>query len=99
MAKNTAKIHFLKTKVPSDTLQLYLDCMKSTINCLPEGVIQFSQLIENILPADVIPLGDSALIQLMVITLYDELGTESPVSELLCRLETNNLQEFQKQIR
>lgn len=78
---------------------MYLDYMKSTINCLPEGVIHLSQLIENVLPADVIPLGDSSLIQLMAITLYDELGSESPVSELLCRLETNDLQEFQKSIR
>lgn len=73
--------------------------MKSTINCLPEGVLHVSQLLENILPADVVPLGDSSLIQLMAITLYDELGTESQVSELLCRLETNDLQEFQRNIR
>ena len=77
---------------------MYLDNMNSTINCLPEGVLYVSQLLENILPADVVPLGDSLLSQLIAITLYDELGTESPVSELLCRVETNDLREFQKNI-
>lgn len=72
--------------------------MKVTANCLPDNVIIFCTLIEDNLPPDVIPLGNSVLIQLMAMSLYDELGTDSPVSEALCRYESQAPVQFQKDI-
>ncbi len=69
--------------------------MALAVNCLPEGVILLSTFLDNILPPDVIPVGNLVLIQLMIMTLYDELGNDSPISESLCRLESNKLEDFQ----
>lgn len=77
---------------------MYFEYMKSVVSCLHDGIVLLSSLIENILPPDVIPLGNSVLIQLMTMSLYDELGSESLIAEILCRYKSHKLYEFRKNI-
>ena len=75
-----------------------MENLTSTVDCLPEGVVITASLIENILPPDIIPAGDSVLIQLMMTALYDELGNESRISEALCRTESKKFKKLLKSV-
>ena len=79
-------------------IRRYIDCMKQMMNCLSDGILLFSSFIEDNLPPDILPLEESALIQMMAMCLYDELGSESRVSEALCRLENNKIEPLQKNL-
>lgn len=95
-SKFQTALFFTFQKSTTEILNEYVELIKKTANCLPDSVILIAALIENNLPPDVIPLGDSTLIQLMSMSLYDELGNDSPISEALCRCESQALGQFQK---
>lgn len=89
--------NYLYQDAPVDKIIIeYVENMILIADSLPEGVIITASLIENILPPDILPAGDSILIQLMVTALYDELGNESPVAEALCRIDIQELKTLQK---
>lgn len=68
------------------------------VNCLPNGILLLSSFIEDNLPPDVLPLEESVPVQMMAMCLYDELGSESYISEALCRLENNKMKPLQKNV-
>lgn len=72
--------------------------MKTMVNCLPDGILILSSFIEDNLPPDILPLENSVLIQMLAMCLYDELGSESKISEALCKLENNKVESPQNNI-
>ncbi|KAL1117775.1 hypothetical protein AAG570_004090 [Ranatra chinensis] len=64
-----------------------------TTDCLPPGICQCSNLLEDIIPADCHPLADSVLIQLLVTALYRR-TKDTPMAESLCHLDVSLLQEL-----
>nr|CAD7424866.1 unnamed protein product [Timema monikensis] len=70
---------------------LALDCLCQLSDCVPSSLHRAASLLEDILPADVHPVGDSVLLQLLVLALYSHLvciggNNVIALAETLCNL-------------
>ncbi|CAG2058077.1 unnamed protein product [Timema podura] len=80
---------------------LALDCLCHLSDCVPSSLHRAASLLEDILPADVHPVGDSVLLQLLVLALYSQLvciggNNVIALAETLCNL--GQLSTFEDQM-
>lgn len=69
---------------------LALDCLGQLMDCLPLSFLQCVNLLEDLVPANVKPMADSVLLQLLLSALYSQLETNATTTalcEALCSLD------------
>nr|CAD7267851.1 unnamed protein product [Timema shepardi] len=83
--------HFQDGAKTHEATALALDCLCQLSDCVPSSLHRAAALLEDILPADVHPVGDSVLLQLLVLALYSHLvciggNNVIALAETLCNL-------------
>jgi hypothetical protein len=73
-------------------MDVTMDCLIQLTDCLPTSVLHTAAVLEDAVPADVHPVGNSVLLQLMVAALYSQLqgaagNTATALAEALCSLD------------
>ncbi|XP_039278342.1 uncharacterized protein LOC111044238 [Nilaparvata lugens] len=67
-------------------------------NCLPPGIHACALMVEDTLSADISPMGDHVLVQLLVAALYKQMP-DSPLAEALCSLQPKQLMPLVKCVK
>ncbi|XP_069686623.1 uncharacterized protein KIAA0825 [Periplaneta americana] len=74
-------------------LGLAMDCITQIADCLPPSVLRAAAVLEDAIPADVHPMSNSVLLQLVIAVLYSQLlraankSNETALAEALCSLD------------
>jgi hypothetical protein len=70
-----------------------MDCLIQLTDCLPTLVLRAAAVLEDAIPADVHPMANSVLLQLIVAALYSQLvatagnTSATALAEALCSLD------------
>jgi hypothetical protein len=74
-------------------IDIIMDCLIQLADCLPPLVLQAATVLEDAIPADVHPVANSVLLQLVVAALYSQLlatagnTSATALAEALCSLD------------
>ncbi|RZF41589.1 hypothetical protein LSTR_LSTR000303 [Laodelphax striatellus] len=78
-------------------VELSIQLLCRMTNCLPPGIHACALILEDTLSADISPVGDSVMVQVLIAALYAQMP-DSPLAEALCSLKPAQLVPLVKEM-